>query len=80
MKVVEVQIQSLDDITGELRRLADSIDAGDYGDVCNVAWVVDADYQPVSVGLLGRAHGSPDAVCVTLLEVGKLNLIRRMEK
>ena len=79
MKVVEIQTQSLDDITGGLRRLADAIDAGEYGEVCNVAWVVDADYQPVSVGLLGRT-GSPDAACVLLLELAKLNLIGRMEK
>jgi hypothetical protein len=80
MKVVELQVQSFADITGGLRRLADAIDAGEYGDVCNVAWVVDADYQPLEVGLLGRAQGSPDAVCVLLLEAGKLNLLGRMGK
>ena len=79
MKVVDLPKNAFSDITGGLRRLADEIDAGEYGDVCNVAWVMDADYAPISIGLLGRSP-APDAVCITLMQAATITLINRMGK
>lgn len=79
LSVVKLQTGDISDIPTCLRTLAEEIERGDYGEVCNVAWVVDANYEQVEVGLLGHA-GSPDAVCAFLLDVGKHSLIERMGK
>ena len=79
MNVVELEKSGLFDVSVGLRNLADSIDRGDYGDVVNVAWVLDAEYKPCAAGLLGKA-ANPDAVFVLLLECAKVDTIRRMGK
>lgn len=79
MKVVELPTTAFQDIPAGLRNLADVIDKGEYGDVINIAWVLDAEYKPVSAGLLGKC-ANPDAVFTLLLEIAKADTIRRMKK
>ena len=60
-ELLEFPDVSLLDIARGLRNLADSIEAGNYGDAHNVAWVVDSGHGKIELGLLGRA-GEPGAL------------------
>lgn len=52
-KLVELQAPNIGDLSAGLRRLADAIDAGEYGDAKRVAWVIEAD--DITTGMLGRS-------------------------
>lgn len=55
MKVVELPVSDIGDVPRMLRTLADQIEAGDYGDAHNLAWVLDCGDGRIEVGLCGRA-------------------------
>ena len=51
--VVPFPAQNQNDIPNALRRLADGIEAGNYGDAHNIAFVIDCGDSAVRVGLYG---------------------------
>ncbi len=53
--LVDFPVSCVHDMTNALRRIADRIDAGEYGDVQNVMWVIDCGGKRVELGLLGPA-------------------------
>lgn len=56
MKIVQLPPNNaVQDVPEALRRLAASIEAGEFGDTHNVAWVVDCGEQELGLGLLGPA-------------------------
>ena len=79
LHVVPLNSGNLADIPASLRKLADEIECGEHGAVTHFSWVLDADFEPVKVGLIGRAE-SPDAVCIGLFEIAKHRLIEAMGK
>lgn len=79
MNVVELPLANVNDLPSCLRNIADAIEKGEYGKATHFAWVMDTEYQEVSVGLMGQC-ANPDAVAVLLFEIGKANLIRRAGK
>lgn len=54
-QLVQLPTNSLGDIPGGLRRLADSIEAGEFGEVASLAWTFDSD-QGTALGMLGVGH------------------------
>jgi len=42
------------DVPAMLRNLADKVEAGEFGDAHNVAWVIDCGNARIEVGLLGQ--------------------------
>jgi hypothetical protein len=60
------------DVSGGLRRLADQIDAGEYGDAHAFAWVVDCGGH-IEVGMLGQT-AEAGAVAHLLLALGMRKL------
>jgi hypothetical protein len=66
MNVVELPVASIGDISGGLRRLADDIDRGLYGDPYSVLWVIDCGGGRLEVGQLGLMQ-SPGAESYFLL-------------
>lgn len=55
LKVVELPATEMLDVPAALRRMADRIEAGEFGDAHNVAYAVDCGDQVLEVGLLGTA-------------------------
>lgn len=53
--VVELPVHDPTDIPARLRSLAAQIEAGEYGDAHNLAWVLDCGSGRIEMGLLGRA-------------------------
>lgn len=43
------------DVAAALRRLADGIEAGEYGDAHNLAWSLDCGDGRIEIGLQGKA-------------------------
>lgn len=74
MKVVELPTHNLADVSGGLRRLADDIDAGSYGDAFNLVWIIDCGNARIEHGMLGNA-GEPAATAIMLMEMSKHKLI-----
>jgi hypothetical protein len=58
MNVVKLEVPCIGDVSEALRRLADAIDAGEYGDAHNLAWVIDCGDKRVECGLTGKG-GEP---------------------
>ena len=54
-KLIAFPDSNLHDIPRELRNLADSIEAGRYGDAHTLVWAVDCGDSRIEVGLLGAA-------------------------
>jgi hypothetical protein len=54
LKIVDFPAQNISDIPNALRTLADNIEAGDFGDAHNIAWVIDKGEGQISIGLLGQ--------------------------
>lgn len=63
------------DVAQGLRNLADQIDAGEFGDAHNVAWVIDCGGSDVQIGLLGKA-ASPGAEAHLLLTLAAAKIVR----
>lgn len=55
LKVVDLPNGSVADVPGGLRRLADKIEAGEFGDAHNLAWVIDCGDSRIDIGMLGSA-------------------------
>jgi hypothetical protein len=55
LKIVDFPSQNISDIPNALRTLADNIEAGEFGDAHNMAWVIDQGDGEISVGLLGQS-------------------------
>lgn len=72
---------SLADVAASLRVLAANIESGDYGEVSNLAWVMnhqrDGDLLQISYGLQGKAT-SVDCVFNTLLDLGKMKSLKQI--
>lgn len=75
LKLIEFPAHNLADLPGALRRLADQVEAGDYGDGHNLAWVVDCGNGRIELGLMGAAP-EPSLTAHFLLALG----MRRLEK
>lgn len=56
LKVVEFPGSNLQDIPAGLRTLADSIEAGNFGEVHALVWVLDSEGK-VEVGFFGQSAG-----------------------
>lgn len=78
MKIIELR-RDLSDIPATLRNLADEIEAGDYGTVVALAWVLDAEHANVEYGVIGQLS-SPDATFIALCELGKHRIMGMMGK
>jgi hypothetical protein len=55
VKIVEMPKTCATDVPNALRELANGIEAGEFGDAHNMAWVMDCGDGRVEVGLMGRA-------------------------
>ena len=55
LKLVTLKSGNLTDIPAALRLMADRIEAGEYGDAHNLAWVIDCGDGRTDCGLLGKA-------------------------
>lgn len=76
LNVVELPIASVGDISGGLRRLADDIDQGVYGDSHSVLWVVDCGDGRLEVGQLGLMQSpGPESYFLLGLAMRKLESI-----
>ena len=74
VKVVEMPAQDVRDIPGGLRRLADRVEAGELGEVNNLAWVIDSNTEPaVTCGMLGPS-AEPGAVAHLMFAVAQRQL------
>lgn len=73
MNVVKLPVSGLLDIPAGLRKLADDIEKGGYGDTHNLAWVIDEGDGVISVGLLGQS-ASPGADTHILLAIAQRHL------
>lgn len=73
MNLIEFPDRNIQDIPAALRRLADAIEANEFGDVYNVAWVMNASGF-LSIGLLG-ASTSLHADTLLLLMRGQKELL-----
>ena len=71
LKVVQLDAGDLSDVSAGLRRLADAIDAGEYKDARNLAWVIDCGDGDIRIGLLGR---TPSAGTVAYYLYGQRKL------
>lgn len=60
MKLIELPVKDIADLARGLRAIADGIEAGDYDDAHNLAWVLDCGNGRIEMGMLGRA-ASPGA-------------------
>ena len=54
LKVIDFPLTNISDVPNALRHLADNIEAGEYGDAHNLAWVIDQGNGQISIGLLGQ--------------------------
>lgn len=54
-KVVEIPVAGTLDVPSALRKLASQIEAGEFGDAHNLAWVIDCGDSRIECGLAGRA-------------------------
>ncbi len=62
LKVVEIESSAVFDVPASLRKLADNIEAGDFGSAYNLAWVIDCGNGRIELGVLGKlAEVSPTA-------------------
>ncbi len=73
MNVVELKVNNVASVPDSLRNLAAKIEAGDYGEAHNLAWVIDKGFGKISVGLLGES-ASPAAECHYLFGLGMSTL------
>lgn len=60
MELLQFPKSNIPDVSASLRELADGIDAGDYGDAHNLAWIIDEGDGSVSFGMMGTST-SPGA-------------------
>jgi hypothetical protein len=65
--------RDLADVPARLRALADQIEAGDYDDAHNLAWVIDCGNGRVELGVLG-ATPVPAAIAHFLFALGQRRL------
>ncbi len=70
LRVVPFPSSNTQDVPASLRALADSIEAGSYGDAHNVAYVIDCGDKKLNVGLLGKAN-EPGAEVHLLFALGQ---------
>jgi hypothetical protein len=54
-ELVQFPERDMSDVPRMLRSVADSIEAGEYGDAHNLAWVIDCGAGRIEVGLCGKA-------------------------
>jgi hypothetical protein len=73
VKLIQFPDVDVGDIARGLRRMADDIEKGEYGDAFNLAWVMDCGEGHIEVGLLGRSP-EPGAAAHLLFGVGMSKL------
>jgi hypothetical protein len=67
--LVQFPEREIDDIPRMLRRLAEQIEAGQYDEANNVAWVIDCGNGRIELGMMGRCK-EPGAEAHLLLSLG----------
>ncbi len=55
LNVVELPTANVNDVPGAIRRLADDIDSGRYGDAHAISWVIDCGDGRVQIGGAGES-------------------------
>jgi len=65
MKLLQFPQRDVTDVPAALRRLADDIEAGKFGEAPHLAWVIDCGDSRLSIGLLGEST-EPGAVAYYL--------------
>lgn len=73
LRVIEFPDKDIADIPGTLRKLADQIEAGDYDDAYNLAWVMDCGNSRIEIGMMGKAP-EPGALAHFLFALGQRKL------
>lgn len=73
LKVIEFPGNDIGELPRALRSLADQIEAGEYGDAHNLAWVVDCGAGRIEIGLLGQT-AEPGAIAHYLFALGQRKL------
>jgi hypothetical protein len=73
VKVVPILEPSAADIAGQLRKMADGIESGDYGQVETAIFALDADGGPPSVFGWGKVDTMR---CIGLLHMSAIKLTR----
>ena len=77
INVVQFPELSMQSVPDGLRKLADQIDAGEFGDAHNLAWVIDEGEAALSVGLLGKCpEPAPTAYFLYGLAMRKLEMVK----
>jgi len=62
------------DVPAALRKLADQIEAGEFGGAHNLAWVIDEGDSELSIGLMGKA-AAPGAEAHLLFALAQQTII-----
>jgi hypothetical protein len=73
LRVIQFPDKDINDIPGTLRKLADQIEAGDYDDAHNLAWVIDCGDSRIEVGMMGKAP-EPATLAHFLFALGQRKL------
>lgn len=63
------------DVPDALRQLAQAIEAGEYGDAHNLAWVIDRGTDIPAIGLMGKA-AAPGAEAHLLFGIAQHLLVK----
>ena len=77
MKIVKFPESNLQCIPDALRKLTDQIEAGDYNEAHQLAWIIDCGDSRIEYGLLGKA-GSAGAEFNLLLDMAKFRMCRKV--
>lgn len=77
LTVVQFPELSMKSVPEGLRSLANSIEAGEFGDAHNLAWVIDEGNLVISVGLLGKCQEpAPTAYFLYGLAMRKIEMVK----
>lgn len=76
LSVVQMREHTRRDTSAMLRKVADQVDAGDYGEVGEIAFVIMGD----KVSVFGFGPSQDGTSTATLLQAGAMRLIRAVER
>ena len=74
MKLLQFEQPECNHVVTGLRNLANNIEAGNYGDAHNLAWVINCGNGDVETGFLGEAK-EPGAELFLLLAMGTHKIV-----
>lgn len=58
MKLVTLPVSNINDIPNGLRKLAEQIKSGAFGDAHNLAWIIDCGDSKCEFGMLGKSSSA----------------------